>query len=95
MVKYGLIVSVIGFFMYIVGTIFYNYHLRKNNPDLLENHSKIPDKIQPRWSQNKKSNTSSSSNDLDPFTKIGWYNIVLIYSYNSNWNRNNYIIISN
>jgi uncharacterized membrane protein len=57
MVKYGLIVSVIGFFMYIVGTIFYNYHLRKNNPDLLKNHSKIPDKTQPRWSQNKKSNT--------------------------------------
>jgi hypothetical protein len=57
MVKYGLIVSVIGFIMYIFGTIFYNYHLRKNNPDLLENHSKIPDKTQPRWSQYKKSNT--------------------------------------
>ncbi|CDH45443.1 hypothetical protein BN874_2420004 [Candidatus Contendobacter odensis Run_B_J11] len=57
MVNYGLIVSVIGFFMYIVGTIFYNYYLRKNNLDLLENHSKIHDKTQSRWSQNKKSNT--------------------------------------
>ncbi len=57
MIMYGLIVSVIGFFMYIVGTIFYNYHLRKNNPDLLQNHSKILDKTNQRWSKNKKSNT--------------------------------------
>lgn len=74
--QYGLIVIAMGIVMYIVGTILYNYNLRKNGIDLSKSFGQLPKNKQ--FKKNKK----VGAEVLVMSTSLpGWMGLILFSSF--------------
>ena len=74
--QYGLIVIAMGIFMYIVGTILYNYNLRKNGIDLSKSFGQIPKNNPTRKNKKVGAELLVMSTSLP-----GWIGLILFSSF--------------
>ena len=74
--QYGLIIIAMGIVMYIVGTILYNYNLRKNGIDLSKSFSQIPKNNPIRKNKKRGAELLVMSTSLP-----GWMGLILFSSF--------------
>jgi hypothetical protein len=74
--QYGLIVIAMGIFMYIIGTVLYNYNLRKNGIDLSKVHDQIPKNNKIRKNKKVGAELLVMSTSLP-----GWMGLILFSSF--------------
>lgn len=74
--QYGLIVIAMGIVMYIVGTILYNYNLRRNGIDLSKSFSNIPKNNPTRKNKKGGAELLVMSTSLP-----GWMGLILFSSF--------------